>query len=185
LILSVNFDALNSFHTSWDFINEGDTNKKHPEVQYYSRRLIRIAVHDDIESIGVAVRMNGQDIREYETENDDSTHDVAAVRDHEDRWTVTKYIESVTDANFSIKLLVHPEYHATSPKLGFNVWVDGVVVRELHVAEQHFKTSTWQYEIDGAISMQRSGNSALHKFKFSKIETGKLRSSHHRTLSRR
>src|SRR4051812_8287376 len=85
-----------------------------------------MAIHEDLEGIEVAVCMNGQEMGEYEDEGYQSSHESATVRMHEDRWAVSKYVESVINNTFSVKCTVNPAYRASSPRILFQVFVDGV-----------------------------------------------------------
>src|SRR4051812_502722 len=106
-----------------------------------------MAIHDDLEGIEVVVCTDGQNMLEYGAEPEESTHASAAVRLHEEQWTVTRYIESKTDQYFSIKCKVHPEHLATSPQLGFDIYLDGVRISEPLVAREWFRVGTWTYEL--------------------------------------
>jgi hypothetical protein len=132
-----------------------------------------MAIHDDVDGIEVSICMKGEELQEYETETKESQNANPLIRYYEDQWTVTKYVESETDEDFSIKFTVQPYYQATSAKLGFEVLLDGVRVRESLVDSWEFKRNPLVAVLKGAISSVGDvGIGTLRKFKFSKIETG-------------
>lgn len=78
--------------------------------------------------IEITVLVDGQPLKEYDCENDHGrksncfTPEVLA---HQDERMVTKYVESVTGKNFSIKLKVNLAPELDCPTLGFSVFVNG------------------------------------------------------------
>lgn len=131
-----------------------------------------MAIHDDIEGIEVTICMNGEPMPEYDAEAEQSTNPSPIVSLNEDMCTVSKYIEAVTDQNFSVKFKISPEYTATSHHLGFEVLLDGVRVWEPLIDRMKFEMFPYSTMVHGAISGERGGNGSLRKFKFSEIETG-------------
>lgn len=132
-----------------------------------------MAIHEDVSGIEVAICRDGVVATEYEADPEESLHVNPNVRFHEDRWTVAKYIESITNETFSIKFTVHPHYVSTSAKLGFEVLIDGVRVWEPLVDSWKFERIPWTSTLKGAISgVGNGGFGTLRRFKFSKIETG-------------
>jgi hypothetical protein len=85
-----------------------------------------MAVLDGLEGIEVSVCVHGQALHEYE--DNDLEAEPGDVGAYQASKTVSKYLEAVTDKEFSIKIVVKDPYEMDCPTLGFQVKVDGMVV---------------------------------------------------------
>ncbi|KAK8087104.1 hypothetical protein PG994_002078 [Apiospora phragmitis] len=78
-----------------------------------------MTVNEDVPSIHVAVQINGVDVTEYDAPD--------AGDDDASEPTVTKYIECIDDANFTVRMGVNRSYEwgYNNHALSFQVYVDG------------------------------------------------------------
>lgn len=63
-----------------------------------------MAVLDDLPGIEVTVRVNCEPLKEYKAKNDEIQRSDPAIREHQAKKTVTKYIRAVTGANFTVNM---------------------------------------------------------------------------------
>jgi hypothetical protein len=130
-----------------------------------------MAIHEDLPGIEVTIEMDNVSLREHSASNDETENTDAAVRLHQACWTVTNYVESVTNKHFSIKAHIHSDYEWDCPQLSFAVYVDGVKADErLSIRPVHGNQSR-TLSIAG-ISYGYGGEPGiLRKFKFAEIHT--------------
>ena len=134
-----------------------------------------MAIHPDLPGIEVTVCVDGQALKEYETENDPIKHKVQAIAAHQEKCTITKFVESADDTAFAVQLAVRAPYKMTSRRLKFEVEVDGVWVESplMHVNKYNNTHHQWSRACEGP----RSGNNAniiVNTMKFTKVETSEI-----------
>jgi len=89
--------------------------------------------------------------------------------------TITKYIESTTDANFSIRLAIQPTYILTGSNIAFKTFVDGVRIRAPLVGQSSInKVTGWKDNILGIYEGESGNIGCLKKLKFSQIKISML-----------
>jgi hypothetical protein len=123
-----------------------------------------MAVIDPMPGLEVAVCVDQQPLHEYAN---DEFHARAQLN------MVSTYIESETMKEFSIKLVVKEPYTLDCPTLGFQIFVDGVKVREPLLTGKKFERCSRNWETFwGGIKYPTEGqNCVLRLFRFSKIDT--------------
>lgn len=82
-----------------------------------------MAINPALPELEITVNVDGQPLREYEDDDiDGSLHsEPLALR----QKAVSKYVEAVTDQEFSIDLTLCASYEPTSPSLTARVYADG------------------------------------------------------------
>ncbi|KAE9368743.1 hypothetical protein N431DRAFT_347016 [Stipitochalara longipes BDJ] len=89
--------------------------------------------------------------------------------------TVSNYIQSETGKEFSIKLVVKDPFNLSYPTLGFQIYVDGVKVREPLLRRTKFEQGDGYWESMWSGIKLSTGddeqNCVEHPFKFSEIHT--------------
>ncbi len=123
-----------------------------------------MAVIDRLPGLEVAVCVDQQPLHEHA---DDEFHASAQLN------MVSTYIESETMKEFSVKLVVKEPYILDRPVLSFQLFVDGVKVREPLLMQTTFERRGRNWEtFCGGIKYQTEGqNCILRPFRFSKIDT--------------
>ena len=137
-----------------------------------------MAIFPFVPGIAASIICNGSVLEELQDPHDIQVdHEDPEIKEHQQLRTVSRYIESIEDAFFSIKLNVTPQYKMMDvAKLGFHIKVDGNEVKpEPICARPVLKRQKGRWE--GVVSGVREGiikrvmTCDLKKFKFSKITT--------------
>lgn len=132
-------------------------------------------IHPERLGLEVTVCVDGQALTEYGTENDKIEHDDPDVVLHQNKWTITKYIEATTGKAFTIKLSAKRPYKLDAPNLAFEVNVDGNLIQAPLMNKAEFRNKSWSYEVNGVITYTDEGP-AVKPMVFTKIQTSKWRS---------
>lgn len=132
-----------------------------------------MTINEDVPGVYVAVQINGADVAEYGAPDagDDAPHP-----------TVTKYIECIDEANFTIRMGVNRAYewgyrnHALSLQVYVDGhWVIGKLFRNPMGLDQGFVVSPEQSIIRGREEINPSTNEwELRNFKFASVTTGMI-----------
>jgi hypothetical protein len=140
---------------------------------------------ETLPGLEVAVCIDGKPLDEYE---DDENEEAAP--DRVSAWqaarTVTKYVPSESDKQFSILIKVKRNYFMDSPGLDFPIRIDGKWITTPCLTNTRYprnhKTLVREFIEDVRGATGRTGTSGapgnasiLQRFKFAKIETSKLR----------
>lgn len=134
-----------------------------------------MAILSTLPGVEVTVCVGRVPLKEYDDDEVNQTLGEDALR--LGPVTVSKYIEAITDREFTVDLCVQRPYLKTSPTLTFDVYVDGHwatgKVMEIPAVTSHIPI---QRTVDGALSYNAlTGEGKVHHFKFSGIRTSKLR----------
>jgi hypothetical protein len=123
-----------------------------------------MAILDELPGIEVAVCIDEQQVHEY---FDDEFHTKPHVN------TVSTYIESETSREFAVKIIAKEPYALNCPTLGFQIFVDGVKVREPVLTQTEFERCgrKWEIFLCGIKYATEGQNCILRPFRFSKIDT--------------
>jgi len=132
-------------------------------------------IHPERLGLEVTVCVDGQALTEYEAENDEIEHDDPSVVLHQNKWTITKYIEATTGKAFTIKLSAKEPYKLDAPNLAFEVFVDGNEIQTPLMNEAEFAKKSWSYEVNGVITSTGNG-STVKPMVFTKIQTSRCQS---------
>lgn len=131
-----------------------------------------MAILEHFSGVEVVVCTAGAAIEEYDAENDEVKHVNVVVSRHHQNVTVTKYIESTTGHEFSIKLSVKKSFKLDTTSLGFFVYIDGEYIGGRFMDRAHFSGDTWSSEIFGPAL--KLGNAFLVRtMKFAQIQTSR------------
>jgi hypothetical protein len=125
-----------------------------------------MAVIDSILGISVVVCVDEQALAEYDDDNFNA--------DRESNM-ISKYVQSDILKEFAVRLTIEPPYTMNSPTLGFQIYVDGIKVREplLRKAVLSRGGGHWESSFNG-IKYSTGGQQPdciLRPFKFSEIQT--------------
>ena len=130
-----------------------------------------MAVIDEVPGVEVSILIDGQPVEEYE-DTDEKVNGPLASK------TVVKYIEVISDTEFTISFAVLPafwEYIRTGYDLCFEATVDGQRVGG-H-ARDFAKTDTscpWNSQMGGVYCEDASGRATVKVFKFAAIQIGRF-----------
>ena len=131
-----------------------------------------MAVLDSLPGIEATICINKVPLQEYE----DDEVEIAAghVGEYQAARTVSKYVESATNKEFSIRLSVNHPYKPDCPTLGFAIIIDGLRARyPMFDLAAHSSRWPWHKVIEGVITTE-AGRSMMKPFTFAKIRTSEL-----------
>ena len=122
-----------------------------------------------LKGIEVSVVIDGKALAEYDDED-------IADQSPEHPSEVSKYIEAVSDAEFSIDFTVPQFYEFTADALAFKFILDGVTVRNSVCRKAKLKRlrKDWHENIAGS-KVKNGEGWCLRPFKFNDIKIGKTR----------
>ena len=122
-----------------------------------------------LKGIEVLVVIAGKALTEYD-------HEDTADQNPEHPNEVSKYIEAVSDAEFSIDIRVSQYYDLTANDLSFILRLDGVFVSNPVCTKAELKSlrKDWQTNVAGSY-VKNGGEWSLRPFKFNDIKIGKAR----------
>ena len=127
-----------------------------------------MAILQMLPGVEVAVCVDGEALVEYD--NGDFEAQLGST-------TVSSYVESETGKEFSIKLIVQDPFDLFYPTLSFQIFVDGVKVREPLLRRTMYEKGThyWESSWSGVklVTGDKERSCIEHPFKFSKIDTSK------------
>ncbi|KAL2032885.1 hypothetical protein VTO58DRAFT_106057 [Aureobasidium pullulans] len=115
-----------------------------------------MAILDSLPGVEITVVVDGEDLHEYQD---------ADMEDEEN--TVTKYVEAVTGANFTIKIMVPKKFGFEGTCLSFHVLVDGAEAEHPLIQPRHVRRAPKVRSVEGA----RVSNTHIRKFRFTELET--------------
>jgi hypothetical protein len=125
-----------------------------------------MAILESLLGVEVTIWSNGSQLAEY----DDHDDEVIQKWKHK---TVSKYIESKSDAEFFFKLKVGKPYEHDCDELGFAIILDGCeenVDRHLCSPDSLEDNDEWEFDVHGVETHDAEG-AKLKKFRFSKLHT--------------
>lgn len=123
-----------------------------------------MAIIDSLLGVEVSVWSDGAKLPEYDGQDDE-------VRQSWRHKTVSRYIESETDAEFFFKLKVGKPYKHDCDELGFAIILDGCeenVDSILCSPDNLEEDDEWEFDVHGVETYDVEG-AKLKKFKFSKL----------------
>ena len=103
-------------------------------------------------------------------------HDDPAIAEYQATHTVSKYIESVTDQSFVIKLALDRPFSTNmDSKVRFYVSVDGIPAWTSTAARPRVKEHDghWEDEVEG-VKEGKGRGCVMRKFRFSEIKTSEI-----------
>ncbi|TGO36562.1 hypothetical protein BHYA_0121g00230 [Botrytis hyacinthi] len=135
-----------------------------------------MVVLDRLPGLDVTIRVNGVQAQEYD-DDEDIEVGPGPVGEHQALRTVSKYIEAIDGAEFSIICALLPKLKFNAPNLRVHVSVDGNYAQGRFVTPLDVGRSPVQ--LDGPVSFHPIGNrSKLQKYRFSELrissEEGRL-----------
>jgi hypothetical protein len=125
-----------------------------------------MAILDSLLGVEVTIWSNGSRLEEYDDDEDE-------VRQKWKHKTVSKYIESKTNAEFFFRLQARRPYEHDCDELGFAIILDGCeenVDSHLCSPENLKDDEEWKCDVHGDETYDPEG-AKLKKFKFSKLHT--------------
>ncbi|KAF4626758.1 hypothetical protein G7Y89_g11398 [Cudoniella acicularis] len=87
--------------------------------------------------------------------------------------TVCKFVETITDQEFSVFVNINRQYKRTSPSLGFDIFVDGVeIATKLFQQSALNADKSWSLYVHGVHQLDpKTSTEQVRPFKFCQIET--------------
>ncbi|TGO80941.1 hypothetical protein BPOR_1500g00020 [Botrytis porri] len=137
-----------------------------------------MVVLDKLPGLEVAVRVNGVQVQEYD-DDEDVEIGPGPSGEHQASRTVSKYIEAIDGAEFSIICTLLPKLKFNAPNLRARVSVDGNYAQGRIITPEDIGRSPCKFE--GPINFHPIGNrSTLQRYRFSELrissEEGRLSS---------
>lgn len=131
-----------------------------------------MAILDSLEGVEVCVWSRGSKLTEYHDDEDE-------VRRSWSHKTMSNYIESVTDAEFFIRLKVGQSYEHDCDELGFSIIMDGCEedIDKILCGRDDLVDDDWEYDAHGVENHDAEG-AKLQRFRFSKLLTSKYPDPH-------
>jgi hypothetical protein len=148
-----------------------------------------MAILDSIPGLEVFVCVDDKPLAEYD-DDDDGEGEVehTQVAEYQAARTVSKFVESVSDKEFSIRLNLETSFVMDCASLIFPINIDGKPCWEPVLAKSRFPQSVQGSRVLSRVTINAQGVRAvapgiegqefLQKFKFSKIDTSKLLLTH-------
>ncbi|TGO68181.1 hypothetical protein BELL_0843g00030 [Botrytis elliptica] len=135
-----------------------------------------MAVLDKLPGVEVTIRVNGVQAQEYD-DDEDIEAGPGRSGEYQALRTVSKYIEAIDGAEFSIVCTLLPKFKFRAPNLQADVSVDGNYSQGKIIAPEEIGKSPTQF--DGPINFHPIGNrSTVQKYRFSELlissEEGRL-----------
>jgi hypothetical protein len=133
-----------------------------------------MAIHKDVEGIEVFICVDGERATGYNADYEFYEEENQAVAEHQERVTISNYVESTTGKEFSIHLLVKSSYQMDSPALSFQTSVDENWVNLVFVDKEDINGEPWSYVVDKVTTKKEDGRGVVYrKFVFASIKTSK------------
>ncbi|APA09595.1 hypothetical protein SS1G_06254 [Sclerotinia sclerotiorum 1980 UF-70] len=130
-----------------------------------------MVVLDKLPNMDVTIEINGAEVQEY---NDDEELEVGSgpIANHQALRTVSRYIEAIDGAEFSIKFFASPQFKMNSPNLQIDISVDGNLSESTLFGLVQIGLPLI---VDGPIIFHPSSRDgperwAVRKFRFSKLD---------------
>jgi hypothetical protein len=130
-----------------------------------------MAIHPLLPGIEVAICVNQTPLREYD--DDDSSPTTITSASGKSIKTMTKYIESTADQEFSIMCKFGRPHKLDSPTLNFRINIDSTQCRGMTLGATRFDKPNYKSGVHK--QGQIEGQGYLLPFKFTKIETSMYR----------
>jgi len=133
-----------------------------------------MAVLDGLPGIKVEVRINGEPLVEYDDDEEYKPQDEDIPEDRRAK-TVSKYIESQTDQEFTINLTLERPYEYDCDGLEFHTYIDGIRAQAVLLRRLEYKPhkgihhTVIGFSSTDAVTLIKT----TRPFKFSKLETSR------------
>jgi len=133
-----------------------------------------MAVFDGLPGVEVTVLLGTQTMAEYDAEAVEISPLATIAEFHQHNHTVTKYIESIDDAEFDIKFTVGEAFNLECQFLSFKTEVDGTFIGSPAMHSQALKIQKqWSRVLSGPESKTVAGV-LIKQMKFAKLDISKL-----------
>ncbi|KAF4626757.1 hypothetical protein G7Y89_g11399 [Cudoniella acicularis] len=143
--------------------------------RYPELSTLTMAILHDLPGIKVTVYMNGKPVEEYDDDEEFAPPSRALVANNDGKpivKTTTKYIESITDQEFSIYIDITNPFKFDCPNIGPTVFIDGFKASRTNILRSDYTSHTVSQVIKGAYERDvRRKIQKFRHFKFSKVET--------------
>lgn len=130
-----------------------------------------MAVIDAVPGVKVSICINGQPVEEYEDSGEEIDGPLASK-------TVVKYIEAISDAEFTINTTALPafeKHRKTRDDILVDTKIDGTWVRgRFQRYAKPNSSAPWSIPMEGVSGVNGAGKSTISAFKFTAIEIGKF-----------
>jgi hypothetical protein len=135
---------------------------------------MNMAIHPALPGVEVAICIDGKEAKEYDTENDEVHHEERRIATHQEKVTTTKYIESIADKEFTIKLAAQKNARFNNPRaaLSFEVYVDNEFIGGRLLDKEAFPRgkNKWSEVVKGP-DVKAGKGYVVKALKFAKIRT--------------
>jgi hypothetical protein len=143
-----------------------------------------MAVLDAIPGLKVFICIDGKPLEEYDDDEEEEV-EVTPIAEYQAAKTVRKYVESISDTEFSIKIMLETPFVMDYESLMAPIAIDGKHMLETVIVKERYPINIRESRVVSAVSrivpgigIRAPGNEEhelLQKFKFAKIDTSKLR----------
>jgi len=96
------------------------------------------------------------------------------IKEHQRKWTVTKYVECITGREFTVEITAQTPYKLDCANLGFSVTVDGNWVASPLLSRPEYQDNRyWKAQVIGPVTAIAGRSSVIQKMKFAEVQTCK------------
>lgn len=129
-----------------------------------------MAILSSLQGIEVTICVDDDALHECACDNDEIEHEEEEVIGHQEKCTVTNYIESNTGKEFMIQLKIEAPYRLNCAALQFETEVDGKSIDRSLVMRDTYDGKSWEEEILGPVTT-RGKQVVVSPLKFAGIKT--------------
>lgn len=129
-----------------------------------------MVVLDRLAGVKCYVQVNGVTVQEYDDDEDVETQP-GPVGEYQALRTVTKYIEAVTGAEFSIACHFSSQFKMDSPNLELRMYVDGIYTQGRVIGPHDLGS---YFNLEGPIIFHPSSKGSAQRFTTQKYKFSKL-----------
>lgn len=100
-----------------------------------------MAILDVVPGFEVSVRVNGEPLKEYDDDEDVVAEKPGAIGEYQKARTICKYIEAMSNTEFTVHLTVGTSFNMDSPGLSTPIFIDGKCANEPGFFKQNYTAS--------------------------------------------
>lgn len=130
-----------------------------------------MAIHKNNSNIEVTVCCDGKALTEYAMVNDEVKHEIAAVREHQQKQTVTSYVEAITGKSFVVVIKVKDTSKLKAKGLSFELYAEGKWMYSSLLVKESCNKRRWSETLIGPES-QKNNQTFMREMVFADIPCG-------------
>jgi hypothetical protein len=123
-----------------------------------------MAILDALPGLAASVTVVVKELTEYESHQEELEEPSANI-------TISRYVESISDCVFAIKLEISPLFRFDCPRLEFQVFIDGKHVTGILCGSHLLKHGHWITKVSGMTIQLPNGREGKRDFRFASVKT--------------